>query len=609
MKIVSIKAKNFKSFSPEGIEYKVQDGLNTIVGENNVGKSNIIKILSELFVLLKSPTDFAPTNAFRGNIDANVELDVHVVLDDDDIAFLMRQLNVLPAYRNDFLSLFGKDIRAQFTFSRYDQGKSLIQFGRMFISGSTASFDQNKFNKAHSVEQWNTLVNNAARNKESLLKIVEEKLSSDKSSGTFSDIAPPTLIEFNRDIQNVFHNFFTERIVIFPEFRSRPSSEVKTGVFSSPAGSELASVLFNLKTSEKEKRKRFDKIQEHFTQIFPDLNLDVVQGHQIVIEKSDGTEVEQNSIGAGIIEVIILLTHLVDTEKHVFVLDEPELHLHPHAKRSIADLIRNASASNQIICVTHSTNFIHIDSINNVTYVREENGHSKLIRLPENRFTDDDIKKLRRITEPRQKEFLFARAVLLVEGDTEVGAIPFFAKKHEKDLDTHNISVIGVDSHYFALFTKLFRGFRIPYLIMLDKDTLSNIEVSIKVDSQDVRTSSLIRQLDDLGDLSTDDKMIVKSCEGEIISNGSHAEYSDNAIKKLKNLIIRHKFIHLLDSDFEGLFDAPTYHEIVVAAKKEFSGSKVLQGRYIAEKIPRTPLHLKEVIRQIVDLAKMEFNM
>jgi chromosome segregation ATPase len=45
MKIQSIKGTNFKSFGPEGVSFSFKDGMNTIVGENNVGKSNLIRMM------------------------------------------------------------------------------------------------------------------------------------------------------------------------------------------------------------------------------------------------------------------------------------------------------------------------------------------------------------------------------------------------------------------------------------------------------------------------------------------------------------------------------------------------------------------------------------
>ena len=46
--------------------------------------------------------------------------------------------------------------------------------------------------------------------------------------------------------------------------------------------------------------------------------------------------------------------------------------------------------------------------------------------------------------------------------------------------------------------------------------------------------------------------------------------------------------------------------EIVKNANKEFGKNKVLRGSYIAEQIPRTPMILKEVIRQIVELSTLD---
>ncbi|QLH11007.1 ATP-dependent endonuclease [Nitrosarchaeum sp. AC2] len=596
MKIKSLKAKNFKSFLPEGIDYNVQDGLNTIVGENNVGKSNITKILSELILLMENQNDFKITEAFQGNIDNAVELEIQVILSGDDIEFLMTRFSVPINHKEEFIQIFGKNLTIHFIFSRFTGPKITTLFGKMIFIDNRGAMDITSFGKGYHPKDWLTFINGVSQKSLNLVDAVNEALSPSQSE-------PTPMFQFNQNTLRYFHELFNETIMIFSEFRERPSSEVRTGVFSSPTGREVASVLFNLKNGGRKKGKRFEQIQSHFTQIFPNLKLDTREGHQIFITKSNDYEIEQNAIGAGIIEIIILLTHLIGTHNHVFVLDEPELHLHPHAKRSISKLIRTASETNQIICVTHSTNFIHMNSINNITYVQDKNGHSELGRLPPNYFTDDEIKKLQRITESRQKEFLFSRAVLLVEGDTEVGAMPILAQRIRSDLDMHNISVIGVDSHYFALFSKLLRGFRIPHIVMLDNDTIYNIETSIDVDSQKIITSSLIRQLDDLGELTDEDKIIIKSCENEIIPNGDSSRYNDESVKKLKNLIKKYRFIHLLPSDFEGLFSASTNSEIVKSAKKNFRGSKVLQGRHIAEKITYIPSDLKKIIENIVKLS------
>ena len=105
-----------------------------------------------------------------------------------------------------------------------------------------------------------------------------------------------------------------------------------------------------------------------------------------------------------------------------------------------------------------------------------------------------------------QKEFFFSRCVLLVEGDTELGAMPVLSRKMDLDFDNYGISVIAAGSSYFADFMDLLERFEISHIAMCDKDVLTNITSSIKVSTLDIITSILIKQLDDLNKLSDDDK-------------------------------------------------------------------------------------------------------
>jgi putative ATP-dependent endonuclease of the OLD family len=95
---------------------------------------------------------------------------------------------------------------------------------------------------------------------------------------------------------------------------------------------------------------------------------------------------------------------------------------------------------------------------------------------------------------------------LLVEGDTELGAMPVLSRKMDLDFDNYGISVIAAGSSYFADFMDLLERFEISHIAICDKDVLTNITSSIKVSTLDIITSILIKQLDDLNKLSDDDK-------------------------------------------------------------------------------------------------------
>lgn len=73
MHISKIKIKNFKNFN--NLEVNLQEGLNVIVGPNNVGKSNFIQLISFLSI---DPNNQASVDDFNKyylfeNIDDIIE--------------------------------------------------------------------------------------------------------------------------------------------------------------------------------------------------------------------------------------------------------------------------------------------------------------------------------------------------------------------------------------------------------------------------------------------------------------------------------------------------------------------------------------------------------
>ena len=289
------------------------------------------------------------------------------------------------------------------------------------------------------------------------------------------------------------------------------------------------------------------------------------------------------------------------------MIDEPENHLHPHAKRSVANLVKEASEQNQVFCITHSTHFTNTENIDNITRVRDNNGESELIHIEDDFFNSEEVKKILRITSPEQKEFLFARAVLLVEGETETGAFPIFARRNGFDLDASNISVISVESHFFATFVKLLRGFKLPHLILCDADIISTIETSIIVKGAKIKTCSLLKQLHLLRDISDDTvQNIVKTFQNSIITenrNGKTIEiYDEEAVKKIREDFVRKPFF-VLEGEFEDIFNENEFKELKEEANRKFKRSKVIKGRYIAENCKTIPKVVEEILGLLKKIA------
>lgn len=66
---------------------------------------------------------------------------------------------------------------------------------------------------------------------------------------------------------------------------------------------------------------------------------------------------------------------------------------------------------------------------------------------------------------------MFAKSVILVEGDTEYGAGRVFAERLNIDLDEENIGLAKLDGDDDVLkYLKLFDAFKIDAVAILDKD-------------------------------------------------------------------------------------------------------------------------------------------
>ena len=113
--------------------------------------------------------------------------------------------------------------------------------------------------------------------------------------------------------------------------------------------------------------------------------------------------------------------------------------------------------------------------VESVLIVREIRARSQVRRLPKDFLTLEQNKKISSNLLAQEKEFLFSRSVLLVEGSTEYGAMPILAKRMAKSFDENGVTLVSVEGNYFGLMLKLLDGFGFSWYALCDKDALLNI--------------------------------------------------------------------------------------------------------------------------------------
>lgn len=151
-------------------------------------------------------------------------------------------------------------------------------------------------------------------------------------------------------------------------------------------------------------------------------------------------------------------------------VEEPEAHLHPHATRAVVRAI--SEIDRQTIISTHSTSVTDASDPRSLVLLRRRGDRSVVSTVPTGTLTDSDVRLIQRYIAEVGSDFLFARAVLLAEGQSERLALPVFAGLLGIDFDSLGVSIVPVHGDHFATFEKLIgtTALGIPYLLLCDKD-------------------------------------------------------------------------------------------------------------------------------------------
>lgn len=169
------------------------------------------------------------------------------------------------------------------------------------------------------------------------------------------------------------------------------------------------------------------------------------------------------------------------SESIIFAIEEPELFLHPHAQRLLAQSLEDIAAApnHQVFICSHSTHFVNLDkyqSIAIVLKIHSDEGttirqcNTDLFGGEESKNKKDRFHMASWIN-PDRGELFFGRKVILVEGETEKAVLPFLATK-SGCLDA-SVSIIDCGSkHNLPLYITILNAFGLHYSVIHDEDPL-----------------------------------------------------------------------------------------------------------------------------------------
>lgn len=440
MRIVELKIENYRNL--DGVSIKFDEDVNYIVGENNLGKSNVLDLLNTIFnQAMLSEEDFADVGKRSGAV-------VTLKMDEDELG--TTGLDVDPMTGDTItVRAFADDPDSRIEFELEGSGEkippSLMRSVHMFRY-STASFNRGDLAFDGTRGVGKVLTKGIALYLEKEGKGVSDFLDEEELEGLATEL-----------------NAIVDDVPILSSYG------VKTGVDASDGGS-LGSLVTLL-----------DKRGVHFKKAGVGLQYLAIASLSIVESIMRLSPIRlSESLCLGANDKLVLHA--------VLAYDEPEAHLHPYMQRRLSKSLHricegkdnkfNAllkayfgidSIRAQLIMVTHSPNIL-------------ARGYKNIVRFGQGEGSPT-VKCGTEITLPRKaekhlmlgfdsiREAFFARSVLAFEGEAESGAIPVFARSLGMDLDDCGVVAIRAGGkENVGPLCELLDEFEIPNYSIVDRD-------------------------------------------------------------------------------------------------------------------------------------------
>lgn len=444
MKIKKVKIKNFKSIVD--CEFEFPDLL-ALIGENNVGKSNIIYAL-ELFFNKNKPDGlddfFDKTTPIEITITFSnlTEFEKEKITEDhrEEDSFVLRKI-------------YPPDADTRTTSVKEGTETNIPPRGPQNILADTLP-------ELYILPAVKDVTD-------------EIKLVSTTNFGKFLNLVLETS-----------ESDFEEVDELLTQMKEKLESDEENAPLSK-AGSEISEILQRQFQDTKVKLKPKTITRKD---LLKSLDVIIDNGHEsVVFQKGHGLQ------RAFIFAVLQLWANKLNEQRPdegkdkkdiIIVIEEPELYLHPHQQKIIYSIFKQLSEQEaeqvQIIYSTHSSFLIHIEDYQNIALIRKPSIEigTKLTQYTQEIFPPDSRKDFSLLCQfdPERNEMFFAKKIIFVEGDTERMNLPLILNKLGINVIERSISIVECGSKGgIKLFAEVLNKFNekeklLGYIIMHDKD-------------------------------------------------------------------------------------------------------------------------------------------
>jgi putative ATP-dependent endonuclease of OLD family len=536
-RLKQITIEGFRSIAEQVVINFPENKPVILIGENNSGKSNIIRAIELMF------GEFHPKYKRLEDYDHYKRDTKNQVIIEATVAGL-----------HGTLSNYGKQYNCSGFKFRSNKGKE-----NDFVGVQSADGVENQFVKGELRDELLCIVVNSEQNLNYQLSYSTKFTLLSKVTKAFHD----KLTDDTARVEKL-KGFFEEIKTTFMEVK-------EFNVFSENMSSIANTVLSNMThalafdfsaydPSNYFKTLRVHPTEDGETRAYEELGT----GQQQILALSFAHAYAKSFLGQGLL----------------FILDEPEAHLHPLAQKWLAKkMFKMAEDGLQIILTTHSPYFVDLNYIEGINLIRKDSETTLNINQNATTLYKHCLKTASNPHKTKEETIVpfyannstshilsgfFANKIVLVEGPTEELALQIYFEKLGFDPTEFGVEIIGVGGKgNLAKWWRLFTLYQIPTFICFDNDYKKDDEKGFKRKDALKAIGIKDEELDGILGIDTwaiSDRFCVFGTDYETTMRASFADYADiekQTIETLgsssKNLIAREtaKLINLHD-DSEG---------------------------------------------------------
>lgn len=450
MKIDKLTIRNYKNI--KDLELELSPRINVLIGANNVGKSNILYAMEWLL---------GPTYPMANRLD-------------------------------------------RWDFYNGDEGLP-IKIGLTFDDGNVLSFDSTWYDsyghEKHGLNLNGGYINGDVRERYVSASIGPDRRMRENPASSQWTLLGRMLKGFNERLYDETMQDDSGEEITKAEAYKRRMESVRDDILFSITDGNGTNLMGELKRIMQEETARQLNCSPNNLSI--DLNAydpwNLFKTLQIfVTEQASGVQMRAADMGMGVqasltIAILRAYSKLQLCNQTPIFIDEPELYLHPQARRQFYRVIEEvADSGTQVFLTTHSTEFVDLGHFDQISLVRKSAKNGTYVRTAKPQTFVDDLaarhpdiqtsaadlmlqyQNAFENTGDSQKaaEALFASKILLVEGESESLIIPYCFDKIGYDYIGKGISIVRCGGkNEIDRFYRLYSEFGVPCFIMFDGDS------------------------------------------------------------------------------------------------------------------------------------------